>query len=56
MGEFTSTNVDWWISFDFPLFRAYWSGEVGAAILYLPKTSGNKLFAAAKLKKAVRSV
>lgn len=63
VGEFTSADNTWWNTLDLTEFGAYWGGEVGAAkytrylkpqeaTVYLPEASGNKLFAAAKLKKA----
>lgn len=64
VGEFMSEDTSWWKTFDIAKFGAYWGGEVGAkkytaylkpqvATVYLPEASGNKLFAAAKLRKAV---
>ncbi len=64
VGEFICDDANWWKTFDIAKFGAYWSGEVGAekytsylkpqmATVYLPEASGNKLLAAAKLRKAV---
>lgn len=64
VGEFISDDTSWWKTFDLAKFGAYWGGEVGAekytsylkpqmATVYLPEASGNKLLAAAKLRKAV---
>lgn len=64
VGEFISEDANWWKTFDIAKFGAYWGGEVGAtkytsylkpqmATVYLPEASGNKLLAAAKLRKAV---
>ena len=64
VGEFVSDDANWWKTFDIAKFGAYWGGEVGAekytsylkpqmATVYLPEASGNKLLAAAKLRKAV---
>lgn len=64
VGEFISDDTSWWKTFDITKFGAYWGGEVGAekytsylkpqtVTVYLPETSGNKLLAAAKLRKAV---
>lgn len=64
VGEFISDDTSWWKTFDIAKFGAYWGGEVGAekytsylkpqmATIYLPEASGNKLLAAAKLRKAV---
>jgi len=64
VGEFISDDTNWWKTFDIAKFGAYWGGEVGAekytsylkpqmATVYLPEASGNKLLAAAKLRKAV---
>lgn len=63
VGEFISDNTNWWKTFDIAKFGAYWGGEVGATkytaylkphvtTVYLPEASGNKLLAAAKLRKA----
>ena len=64
VGEFISDDTSWWKTFDIAKFGAYWGGEVGAekytsylkpqmATVYLPEASGNKLLAAAKLRKAI---
>lgn len=64
VGEFISDDINWWKTFDIAKFGAYWGGEVGAekytsylkpqmVTVYLPEASGNKLLAAAKLRKAV---
>jgi hypothetical protein len=64
VGEFISDDPSWWKTFDIAKFGAYWGGEIGAAkytdylrpkiaTVYLPEASGNKLLAAAKLKKSV---
>ena len=64
VGEFICDDKNWWKTFDIAKFGAYWGGEVGAekytsylkpqmATVYLPEASGNKLLAAAKLRKAV---
>lgn len=64
VGEFICDDTNWWKTFDIAKFGAYWGGEVGAekytsylkpqmATVYLPEASGNKLLAAAKLRKAV---
>lgn len=63
VGEFINDDPRWWKTFDITKFGAYWGGEVGATkytaylkpqvtTVYLPEASGNKLLAAAKLRKA----
>lgn len=64
VGDYVSDDANWWSKIDIENFGAYWGGEVAAAkytdylrpqvtTLYLPEESGNKIFAAARLRKAV---
>lgn len=63
IGDFTAEDPRWWDGFDINEYGAYWGGELAAAnytnylkpqniTVYLPKQSGNKLLASARLKKA----
>lgn len=63
VGDFAAEGPLWWKDIAIEKYGAYWGGEVGAAkytgylkpkvaTVYLPEAAGNKLLAAARLKKA----
>lgn len=65
VGEFVAKDPNWWKAVDIEKYRAYWGGEIAAAIytdylqpqiatIYLPKNTDNKFLAAAQLRKVTQ--
>jgi len=66
VGEFVSDDSNWWKKIEIEKFGAYWGGETAATkytdylkpqvtTVYLPERAGNKLLAAARLRKVHNS-